>query len=380
MSELSHRERVMLAFDHQEPDRVPMDLMGNASMIIDETYFKLKEHLGFEEDIEPIRKGSTANYYDVRVLEYFDIDFRRLFLPTTSGDKYTYLDDGTFIGPWGIQWSKTGIYVNYIGHPLDGADLDEVANYEWPDPHELWHTEGLAEEAKHLYETTDYALVARNPLTWGFLDRGSTLRGMENYMLDLSINPEIAHLIIQGTLDVYKEVYDMFLQAVGPYVHMVEYGDDLGSQDSSLISPDMYREFIKPAQKELFDLIRDRAPNAKIFMHSDGALRNIIPDLIDVGVDVLNPVQPSASGMESEGLKEDFGDQLIFHGAVDQKPQEGTEGEIREEVRRRIDALAPGGGYVLAPCNVIVDPPIKNILAMFDEAQNYGKYPIGNGS
>ena len=374
MTKLSHRERVRLAFEHQEPDRIPMDLMGNATMILDNTYFRLKEYLGIKGDIEPVRKGSTANYYDERILDHFDIDFRRLFLPTTPGDKYTYHADGTFTGPWGIVWSKTGIYVNYESAPLKDADIDGVANYQWPDPSELWTTEGLAEKAKHMYENTDYALVARNPITWGFLDRGSNLRGMEQFMMDLVLNPEIVHLIIQGTLDVYKKIYDMFLSAVGPYVEMVEYGDDLGAQNNLLISPKVYRETIKPAQKELFDLIKDRAPGARTFMHNDGALRDILPDLIDAGVDVLNPVQPSAKGMESEGLKRDFGDQLIFHGAVEQKPQEGTEEEIRAEVRQRIDALAPGGGYVLSTCNVIVNAPPENIVAMFDEARTYGRY------
>ena len=374
MSNLSHRERVLLAFNHQEADRVPIDLMGNASMILDRTYFKLKEYLGIEGDIAPIRKGTTANYYDVRILEYFDIDFRRLFLPVSSIEKYSFANDGTYVGPWGIEWSKSGIYVNNMRAPLADASLDEVVSYEWPDPYKLWHTDGLSEQARHLYKTTDYALVARNPVTYGFLDRGCALRGMDQFMLDLALHPEIVHLIVQGTLNVYKKVYEMFLEAVGPYVHMVEYGDDLGAQNNLLISPETYREYIKPAQKELFDLIRDKAPKAKIFMHSDGALRKIIPDLIEVGVDVLNPIQPSAKGMESEALKREFGSVLIFHGAVDQKPQEGTEEGIREEVRRRIDALAKNGGFILAPGNVIVDPPLENIVAMFDEAKHYGHY------
>jgi uroporphyrinogen decarboxylase len=374
MSKLTHRERVLLAFDHQEPDRVPIDLMGNASMILDDTYFRLKDHLGIEGDIEPVRTGTTANYYDERILDHFDIDFRRVFLPAKKGEKFKYHADGTFTGPWGITWSKTGIYVNYERAPLADANLDAVANYEWPDPNELYDPEGLSEKARLMYEKSDYALVARNPVTWGFLDRGSNLRGMENFMMDLAINQEIVHMLVQGTLNVYLKIYDMFLQAVGPYVQMVEYGDDLGAQNNLLISPAAYREFIKPAQKQLFDLIKDRAPQAKIFMHCDGALRKIIPDLIEVGVDVLNPSQPSAAGMESEGLKRDFGDRLIFHGAIEQKPQEGTEEDIREEVRRRIDALAPGGGYVLTSCNVIVDPPIENILALFDEAKSYGRY------
>ncbi len=138
MAELSHRERVQIAFNHQEPDRVPIDLMGNATMILDEAYFRLKDHLGIQGDIPPVRSGTTANFYDERILEHFGVDFRRLFLPSTPGDKFTYHPDGTFTGPWGIGWSKTGIYVNYEKAPLVEGGLDEVAAYEWPDPADLW--------------------------------------------------------------------------------------------------------------------------------------------------------------------------------------------------------------------------------------------------
>lgn len=216
MTELSHRERVLLAFDHQEADRIPIDLLGNASMILDETYFRLKDYLGIEGDIAPIRKGTTANYCDVRIFDHFDIDFRRLFLRTTPASEFVTWDDGTFSDPWGIRWKRTGIYVNKMHSPLADASEDEIANYKWPAPEQLWHTTGLAERAKNLYENCDYALVARNPVTLGFLDRGSALRGMEQFMLDLVMSPEIAHMIIQGTLRVYKRVYEMFLEAVGP--------------------------------------------------------------------------------------------------------------------------------------------------------------------
>jgi uroporphyrinogen decarboxylase len=375
MSELTHRERVLLAFDHQEPDRVPIDFMGNASMVLDDTYFRLRDYLGITGDIEPVREGTTANYYDERILEKFDIDFRRVFLPTLPGI-YRYHADGTFTDPWGMVWQKSGIYVNCIHSPLADADIDQVADYAWPDPTQVWHTQGVQAKARHLYENTDYALVARNPVTWGFVDLGCRMRGMEQFLMDLVINPDIAQLIIARSLAIFMQVYDMFLQAVGPFVHVVETADDLGTQNSLLISPTTYRQLIKPAQEKLNGLIKDRAQQARIFMHNDGAITKIIPDLIEIGVEILNPIQPSAKGMESEQLKQEFGDQLIFHGAVDQKPQEGTEGDIRAEVRRRIDALGPGGGYVLSTSNVIVDPPLENIVALFDEAREYGRYPI----
>lgn len=375
MSSLSHRERVLLAFEHQEADRVPIDFMGNASMILDDTYLRLRDHLGIKGDIPPVREGTTANYYDERVLDAFDVDFRRLFLPAFPGF-YKYHADGTFTDAWGMVWKKSGIYVNCIHSPLAEADIDGVANYQWPEPEALWHTQGLKEIAEHKFTATDYALVARNPITWGFLDLGCRLRGMEEFLMDLALNHELAHLLLDGALKVYLKIYDMFLESVGPYVQMVETADDLGTQRSLLISPDTYRELFKPAQTQLNSLIKNRAPNARIFFHCDGAITKLIPDLIEAGVDILNPVQPSAKGMESKDLKQEFGDQLVFHGAIDQRPQEGSEEEIRAEVRRRIDALAPGGGYILSTSNVIVDPPLENIVAIFDEARTYGRYPI----
>ena len=379
MQELTPRERVQLTFNHQEPDRVPFDLLGNASLILDEAYFRLLKHLQLEGDIERyrFREGTTANYYDTRLLELFDIDFRRIFLPKTPESNISFRDSNTARDLWGVEWLKSGIYVNPSSHPLRDMDIDSIITYKWPQAQELHHTEGLADHARQLYEEADYALVARNPLSLGFLDRGCNLRGMDQFMMDMVLNPELAQIIIDHILKIHMEVYDMFLQAVGPYVLMIETADDLGAQNNLLISPKLYRQFIKPAQTKMNALIKDRAPQAHIFMHNDGALYDIIPDLIESGVGVLNPVQPSAKGMDSERLKQDFGDRLIFHGAVDQPAQEGSEEDIRAEVRKRINALAPGGGYVLSTCNHILNAPPENVVAMFDEARTYGRYPIG---
>jgi uroporphyrinogen decarboxylase len=379
MQELTHRERVRMAFDHQEPDRVPIDFLGNASLILDEAYLRLLKHLELEGDIERyrFREGTTANYYDTRLLELFDIDFHRIFLPKKPAAKISFKESDTVRGPWGVEWQKAGIYVNAKSAPLRDLDIDGVKDFKWPKADEMYDTEGLADRAKKLYQETDYALVARNPVTWGFLDRGCNLRGMDQFMMDMVLDPEVVQLIIDHILEIHLEVYDLFLQAVGPYVLMVETGDDLGAQNNLLISPKLYRQFIKPAQTKLNALIKDRAPQARIFMHNDGALFDIIPDLIESGVEVLNPVQPSAKGMESERIKQSFGDQLIFHGAIDQPAQEGSEADIRAEVRKRIDALAPGGGYVLSTCNHILGAPAQNVVAMFEEARTYGRYPVG---
>lgn len=369
MAGYSHRERVLAAINHQQPDRVPIDLMGNATMLLDETYLRLRDYLGLTP-IPPVRSGATANYYDERILEYFDIDFRRVFLPKNPQANTTKLADGAFIDAWGIGYRQAGLWVNTTQSPLHGVTtVKEVEAHAWPKAVDMFSAAGLAVEARRLYEATDYAIVARNPLTYGFLDRACQLMPMDEFLMVLVLYPDVAQAIIAHLLEIYKDIYTLFLDAVGPYVHMVEIGDDIGAQQNLLISPDMYRQFIKPAELELYHLIHHKAPHAALFRHTDGAIFNLIPDLIEVGVNVLNPVQTSSRGMAAGRLKEAYGQSITFHGAV-----EGLEGDVPvdrvvAEVKQRIDVLARGGGYILASCNHMIDVKPENIVAMFETAR-----------
>ncbi|MCB0245039.1 MAG: hypothetical protein KDI12_16630 [Anaerolineae bacterium] len=374
MPTYSHRERVLTAFNHHEPDRVPLDLMGNATMLLDETYVRLRDHLGLAP-IPPVRSGTTANFYDERILEHFDIDFRRLFLPKNPASSSTVQDDGTIIDPWGVGYQKAGLYVNIVHNPLHGATtVREVEAHNWPSPLDLYTTDGLAATARQMYEETDYALVARNPITYGFLDRACQIMDMAEFMMALALYPDVAQAIIAHLLEIYKGIYGMFLDAVGPYVQMVEIGDDLGTNKSLLISPRMYRKFIKPAELELYALIHQKAPHAALFRHTDGAVFDVIPDLLEVGVNVLNPVQTSTAGMDARRLKDAYGADLTFHGAVEGLDDNPTVDSVVAMVRDRIDSLAPGGGYVLASCNHMIDVSPEIIIAMFETAREYGQY------
>jgi len=339
----THRERVLRAFSHQEPDRVPLDMMGNATMLLDRTYFRLRDYLGLAP-IPPFRSGSTANYYDERILEALDIDFRRVMLKSSPQAAATVLEDGSFVDAWGIQSRTDGMYVNAVGYPLrEAATVADIDAYPWPTAEALYSTDGLAEEARSLYAGTDYALVARNPLTFGLLDRACALMGNAEFLMAMAGNPEVARALIEHLLSIYKDIYGMFLDAVGPYVQMVEYGDDLGSQQNLLISPAMYRKFLKPAEQELYRLMREKAPQAALFRHTDGNIFKIIPDLVEVGINVLNPVQTSSKDMEGRRLKATFGQQLTFHGAVEYL--EADRETLIAEVKERIDTFAPGRGY-----------------------------------
>jgi len=374
MPKYSHRERVLAAFAHQEPDCIPLDFMGNASMILDEPYIKLRNHLGLNE-IPPIRSGSTANYYDERILEHFDIDFRRIFLNKSATNCATVHPDGSFTDIWGIRFQRLGSYINAVNHPLANLKTEkELANFSWPTGLDLYNTSGLADKVRSLSTETDYALVARNPLSEGFLGLGSYLMGMEEFYIALINKPEFIRRIIHHILDIYKEVYALFLDAVGPYVQMVEVADDLGAQDNLLISPAMYREFIKPAERELYALIHEKAPGAALFRHTDGAVFEIIPDLIEVGVDILNPIQTSVKDMGAQRLKTTFGDQLSFHGGMEYFDGDVSSETVVAEVEKLIDNLAKGGGYILAPCNHIITANPENICTMYYTARDYGKY------
>jgi uroporphyrinogen decarboxylase len=374
MPSYSHRARVLAAFNHQEADRIPIDLMGNASMLLDSTYVRLRDHLGLAP-IPPVRSGTTANYYDERILDLLGVDFRRIFLKKGPKNTITVLEDGTFVDFWGIGSQQSGLWVHVTISPLHGATtVEEIEAYDWPKPEEVYSTEGLAEEAKRLYEETDYALVARNPITYGFLDRACQILEMPEFLMAMVQRPLMAEAIIAHLVEIYKGIYGMFLDAVGPYVQMVEVGDDIGAQNNLLVSPKMYRKFIKPAEQALYSLIHEKAPQARLFRHTDGAIFDVIPDLIEVGVDVLNPVQTSSRGMEGERVKAAYGSQLTFHGTV-----EGVEGDVSvddvvREVKQRIDVFAPGGGFVLSSCNSMIDVKPENILAMFETAREYGRY------
>ena len=366
---ITHRERVLASLNHKQPDRVPLDMMGNATMLLDKTYLRLRDYLGFTP-IDPIRSGTSANYYDERILEYFDIDFRRVFLKRSPRNKLHFFKDGSFTDAWGIRYKQMGIFVNILDNPLKGIQtIEEVDNFPWPTAKDLFTADNLANEAKILYEETDFAIVARNPLSPGFLDRSCWMVGIAEFMMLMALNPPVALRIIEHILEIHKTVYSMFLDEVGHYVQLVEAADDLGGQQNLLISPKMYRQFIKPAQKELYDLIHQKAPNAFLFHHTDGNVFQIIPDLIDVGVNVLNPVQTSTPGMDAKILKKSFGDKLTFHGAIE-KMEHSVE-ELKDEVIEKIQILGQNGGYIFASCNHMIDVPPENIVAMFETAKNF---------
>ena len=369
---LTSKERVMRAMNHQEVDRVPLDLGGMACSLLDGVYFKLKNYLGFRENIEPFREGSNSCYYDERILDYFDIDIRRLFVKTSNKFPIRF-PDGTFQNEWGILQRQGQFGVEFVKNPLEGAEIEDMDSYPWPRAEELIDLSGMKERARELHEQNKYAVSLRAPMN-GIFEISCWLRGMQNFLVDMLSDEEFAHALAEKVLEVQLDWYGYVLDEVGPYLDIVETGDDYGTQHSLMLSPECLEELILSRRKRLNDMIKEKAPGAKIFLHSCGAVKRCIPNLIACGVDILNPVQTAAADMNPYDLKREFGDAICFHGGVDtQQALRGTVDDVEEEVKKMLDAMNHRGGYILTSCNHIQnDIPVENIIAMFEAAKKYG--------
>ncbi len=372
MCAMTPRQRVWATFNHQEPDRVPVDMMGTASCLMDPAYYALRDHLGLQGDGRVFRKGQAISFYDERILELLEVDFRRVWLREPANWQPMVIDESTVTDEWGLHLKRIGDTSNVVNAPLERAVLGDLETYPWPDPYDPGRVAGLADEARQLRETTDYAISARSPF-YGIFEIAQRLRGMQPFMIDLASDKKFAAALVHKVKDVQMGFFDAYLSAVGPYVDMVEHSDDLGSQNGPLISPRTFKEIIAPARRELNELIKRKAPNAKIFLHSDGSIFKLIPYVIETGVEILNPVEPDAAGNSAQALKSTFGSQLVFHGHVDTKgAMRGSIEDVHAEVRRVVDTMAVSGGYILAPTNHFqIDVPTENIVELYRYAHEY---------
>lgn len=379
MSSLLSRERVELTLSHREPDRIPIDLgEGRQTSIYLEPYRRTGEYLGLGELEVALSPRDVVDRFDERFLRALEIDFRRVGLRDVPEDKYLE-PSGMLRDVWGIGWRKADAFWSPVDHPLRDATIDDLQKYPWPDPLDLRRFKGIREEAEHLYKNTSYALIAKEPgHMYGVLTQAIYMRGMDNFFVDLALNKEFAVELMEKIADYHVKLYGRYMEEVGEYIQIVHTSDDLGTQTAPYFSLKMYRELIKPKQKQLMSDIKDKT-EAKILYHSDGAISTLIDDLLEIGVDILNPIEAAVRGMEPASLKTSFGEKLIFHGGISQQQvlSRGNPEQVREEVRTRIRELGHGGGYILAAAQTIVpEIPAENIVEMFRAAKEYGTYPL----
>ena len=375
---MTHRERVKAALDHREPDRVPIDMWGTDSRLIDEFYFKVLDYLGWKERGELERPGKTAQYVDYRLSDRFDCDFRHIVAHRPDGFESWTDDEGNRYDEWGIGYRKMGEHSFISKHPFPEPDPKAIDRHRWPDMGDPSRTEGLVELARGWFEETDFAITATTPVSGRIMDIYQYLRGPDNFFTDLALEERFAHALIEKVAELVEELYVNFITPLSPSLMCIEFASDWGSQHGLFISPEYYRRFFKIPEHRIFDSMKRIAPQAKILLHSCGSVRRLIPDLIDAGVEVLSSLQPLAFEMESMELKREFGNDLVFRGGIDmQRAMVGTREQVIDETRKRIEAFAPGGGYIAGPSNHFTgDVPVENFIAMYETALECGAYPI----
>jgi uroporphyrinogen decarboxylase len=375
MKEMTSRERVLAALSHQQPDRVPLDLGGtrNSTMVV-ESYERLKAHLGVATPPKIIERMMRVVEIDEEVCRALAIDTRGVFPGGPTRGLAADLGPRRYRDMWGVErvQPEGSYYYDLAGSPLAGdIAVQDILQYPWPDPDDPGFTDGLRERVRWIRSHTQAAAVLALPSA--FVHISQYLRGFEDWFCDFVADPRRLEVLFDAILDVTLAIARRQLREIGQAVDVVLTSDDLGSQSAFLVSREHYLRYIKPRQQRFFRQIKDLTP-AKVVFHSCGAVAAIIDDLIDMGVDGLNPVQPQAAGMDPAGLKRQYRGRMAFWGGTDAQGTvpRGRVADVRRMVERLMDDLGEGGGYIFSNChNIQPDVPVENVLAMFEHAREY---------
>ena len=346
---MTPRERVLAAFEHKEPDRVPS--WCGASV---EFWDKAKRQLGLDDEGLRVRFGD---------------DFRRVFAEY-AGPEFELSEGATSRTVFGVERRGMG-YGQPMSHPLENATLREVHDYPWPDP--AWMDVSKIKSEAESYNG-QYAILGGD---WSpFWHDAIDLLGMENLYVKMYREPELVDAVLQHMVDYYGVVSERIFDAAGDAIDVFFIGNDFGSQTGPLLSPELFDRFIKPHLKRLIDL--GHAYGLKVQLHCCGGFAPLIPGLIDAGLDGLHSVQPSCRGMDLRTLKAEFGDKIVFNGAIDSHHVliEGTPETVRARTREVLEVMMPGGGYIAGASHdtILEETPVENVVAMFEAIKEFGAY------
>lgn len=372
---MTHRERLLAALSHEQPDMIPIDFGGTVnSSIVVEGYEKVKQHFGIEAESKIVQRMTRIVDVDERILSALDIDTRAVFTGQPVIEDPQKTGQRTYRDSWGVERVKPehSFYYDQFHFPLSGEiTLSDIKNYPWPDPDDPSITQGLKERVTWVRENTDCAVVLRVPSP--FVHVSQYLRGFEDWYCDLALNTKILEALFDAILEVTMQMAKNVLQEVGQEVDVIVCGDDLGGQRRLQMRHEQYLKYIKPRHAKHFRQLHELSP-AKFLFHSCGSVASIIDDLIDIGVDALNPIQVAAEGMDPVELKKKYHGRMAFWGAMDTQHvlPHGNVEDVKKMVEERIEQMGEGGGYVLAAVhNIQPDVPVDNILAMFEHARQY---------
>jgi uroporphyrinogen decarboxylase len=382
---MTSRERLLAAINHREPDRVPIDLGGNQTGIHKFAYQALLEHLGIQAELTIMDPVQQLAKPCEAVLERLHVDTRYVAAGAASdfqGGVVTAERGGRtwhdLVDEFGVRWSMPDdqpYYMDISLHPLADATIEDIRDYPFPKGDDPGRFVGLRERALEIRRQTPYAVVSG--ISGVVYEICWYMRGLEQWFTDMLTQPEFCEALLDQTLKFWMDWFRVFLDEAGDVVDVIMIGDDLTGQQGPLFRPEFYRRVVKPRHKQLVQYIRSRT-EAKIWYHTCGSCTEYIPDLLENGIDILNPVQISAARMDPADLKARFGDRLVFWGgAIDAQhvlPTASPE-TIREHVRRNLEIWKPGGGYVLNNVhNIQAGVPGKNTAALYDAAYEFGFY------
>ncbi len=373
---VTHRDRFLAMLNHQETDRIPLAFGGPSCSIHQTAHQNLLHHLGYEatEPAPIIDSILQIVEPDPRLCQHFDIDV--LWLMPQEGPVQWGANRESYVDELGRGFKLGGGFFNQVDSPLKEGTREELHRYQFPDLSVDDRAANLPERARRLHHA-GYGLVTDGP--WGLYEYCSSLRGSTELFMDMALNTDYTEALAERVLEEYlMPYYTLMLDAVGSWVQMVGISDDYGSQQGLLFSPETFRSIYKPRLKRLVEHIRERT-DARIYIHSDGAVSEIIPDFIEIGIDGLNPVQYTAQGMGAARLKREFGQDLgFFGGGIENEILSyGTVEDIRRDASQQITALAPGGGYLYATIhNIPPEVPPENVVAFFEAGLEFGQYPI----
>ena len=354
---MTSKSRVMTAINHKEPDRIPCTFKGTP-----EVENQLVKYFGLKD---------TEGLKHILYVDNFHWPWRTI--SPRNHNKMQKLSDEQTKDMWGVVRKKMdyglGIYEEVVYSPLAFAtSVEEIENYTWPRVEEL--------DFSNIYQDSlankDYALAGGN---WNIFEPANAIRGFQKFLLDLALNEDIAFAIIHKIEEFWWHYNERMMQEIKGLLDIFPTGDDFGSQTGLLMSLEMWKKYFVPGMKRAYAFAHQHG--LKVVMHCDGAIKQLLPELIDMGLDLIDPLQPKAKDMNPYHIHKEFGQQLCFHGTID--VQEllpfGNPQEIRDEVKRQIDSLAPGGGFFLAPSHCIQPGvPIENIITMYETAKKYGRY------
>jgi uroporphyrinogen decarboxylase len=388
---MSPRERVNTALGHVEPDRVPVDFLATP-----EVWHKLIEHLapdtnavGSSDFFDPAWEAILRHFeVDCRLLSYDQfcrppdsilhsgavVEWWDVLTRSTPNRMWRQrLPDGTLYDIWGrpirIVEHATGAYEEAAGWTFQQAtSVEELKNHPWPEP-DWWDFSPLPEVISQLDEHQQYHFRFR---IGSVFESAWQLRGMQEFLMDLALSPEIPIYIMDRLTEVHLENTRRVLDLMGDRLDMVYFYDDVATQNSLMISPKMWHKYMKPRHLQLIELAKSY--DKPVMYHCDGAVYPLISELVELGIDLLNPIQTDAKGMEPQGLKDEFGDRLCFHGGVDiiKTLPRGTPEQVTAEVKERVRVLGENGGYVLGSSHHIQpDTRLENVLAMYNPDLRY---------